>query len=187
MKKLNVYSVDVIDHLVQPDEFDDITPESSALTILTDFKAHRPHVVEAHIPAAEAAERMLQESVTFKLVVDRHNEFIGVVSIDDLSGQSILLTQITSGLARAEVLVSDLMHSRESIRAINYDEFKHSSVADIIYTMQRHGQEYYIVVDRDQHHIRGVVSSAEISRRLHSPVFVERRPSVADMLSLARG
>src|SRR5690606_40242251 len=72
-------------------------------------------------------------------------------------------------------------------RAINYEEFKRSSVADIIYTLQRHGQQYYIVVDRDQHHIRGVVSSTEISRRLHAPVYVERQPSVADILSLARG
>lgn len=187
MKNLTVYTVDAIDHLVQPDEFDDVTPESSALTILTDFKDHRPHVVEAHITAVEAADLMHQENINFKLVVDRYNEFIGLISIEDLSEQSILLTQVANGAGRDEVLVADLMHHRESIRAINYDEFKRSSVADIIYTLQRHGQQYYIVVDRGQHHIRGVVSSAEISRRLHAPVYVERQPSVADILSLARG
>jgi CBS domain containing-hemolysin-like protein len=187
MKNLTVYTVDAIDHLVQPDEFDDVTPESSALTILTDFKDHRPHVVEAHITAVEAADLMHQENINFKLVVDRHNEFVGLISIEDLSDQSILLTQVANGAGRDEVLVADLMHHRESIRAINYDEFKHSSVADIIYTLQRHGQQYYIVVDRDQHHIRGVVSSTEISRRLHAPVYVERQPSMADILSLARG
>ncbi|ARU29568.1 CBS domain-containing protein [Cellvibrio sp. PSBB006] len=187
MKNLTVYTVDAIDHLVQPDEFDDVTPESSALTILTDFKEHRPHVVEAHITAVEAADLMHQENIKFKLVVDRHNEFVGLISIEDLSDQSILLTQVANGAGRDEVLVADLMHHRESIRAINYDEFKRSSVADIIYTLQRHGQQYYIVVDRDQHHIRGVVSSTEISRRLHTPVYVERQPSVADILSLVRG
>lgn len=187
MKNLTVYTVDAIDHLVQPDEFDDVTPESSALIILTDFKDHRPHVVEAHITAVEAADLMHQENINFKLVVDRHNEFVGLISIEDLSDQSILLTQVANGSRRDEVLVADLMHHRESIRAINYDEFKRSSVADIIYTLQRHGQQYYIVVDRDQHHIRGVVSSTEISRRLHAPVYVERQPSVADILFLARG
>ena len=187
MKNLTVYTVDAIDHLVQPDEFDDVTPESSALTILTDFKEHRPHVVEAHITAVEAADLMHQENIKFKLVVDRHNEFVGLISIEDLSDQSILLTQVANGAGRDEVLVADLMHHRESIRAINYDEVKRSSVADIIYTLQRHGQQYYIVVDRDHHHIRGVVSSTEISRRLHAPVYVERQPSVADILSLARG
>lgn len=187
MKNLTVYAVDAIDHLVQPDEFDDVTPESSALTILTDFRNHRPHVVEAHISAVEAAELMHQESVSFKLVVDSRNEFVGLISTEDLSEQSILLTQVAGGMRRDEVLVADLMHHRESIRAINYDEFKRSSVADIIYTLQRHGQQYYIVVDRDQHHIRGVVSSSEISRRLHAPIFVERQPSVADILSIVRG
>jgi CBS domain-containing protein len=187
MKNLTVYAVDAIDHLVQPDEFDDVTPESSALTILTDFKNHRPHVVEAHIPAVEAAELMHQENINFKLVVDKHNEFIGLISIEDLSDQSILLTQVANGMHRDEVLVADLMHHRDAVRAINYEEFRRSSVADIIYTLQRHGQQYYIVVDRDQHHIRGVVSSTEISRRLHAPIYVERQPSVADILSIARG
>ena len=187
MKNLTVYAVDAIDHLVQPDEFDDVTPESSALTILTDFKNHRPHMVEAHIPAVEAAELMHQENINFKLVVDKHNEFIGLISIEDLSDQSILLTQVANGMHRDEVLVADLMHHRDAVRAINYEEFRRSSVADIIYTLQRHGQQYYIVVDRDQHHIRGVVSSTEISRRLHAPIYVERQPSVADILSIARG
>lgn len=187
MKTLNIFRVDTVDHLVQPDEFDDVTAESSALTILTDFRSHRPHVVEAHIPACEAVESMLQEGVSVKLVVDGHGEFIGLVSYEDLSDQSIVLMQSTNRVRRNEVLVADLMHARESIRAINYEEFERSSVADIIYTLQRHGQQYLLVVDRYEHHIRGVVSSAEISRRLHKPVPVEKMPTVADILSAARG
>ena len=62
-----------------------------------------------------------------------------------------------------------------------------ASVADIIYTLQRHGHQYYLVVDRNEHHIRGVVSSAEISRRLHKPVLVEKIPTVVDILSAVRG
>jgi CBS domain containing-hemolysin-like protein len=187
MKNLNVFSVDAIDHLVQPDEFDDVTAESSALTILTDFRSHRPHVVEAHISASEAVESMLQENVNLKLVVDSHGEFIGLVSYEDLSDQSIVLMQSANRVRRQEVLVADLMHSRESIHAINYEDFKRASVADIIYTLQRHGHQYYLVVDRNEHHIRGVVSSAEISRRLHKPVLVEKVPTVVDILSAARG
>ena len=187
MKNLPIYAVDKIDHLVQPDEFDDVAPESSALAILTDFKNHRPHVVEAHIPAVEAAELMRQENVYLKLVVDKSNEFIGLVSHEDLSSQSVLLTQVANGIKRDDVLVSDLMHARESVSAINYDDLQRCTVADIIYTLQRHGQQYFIVVDRSHHHIRGVVSSSEISRRLHSPVPVERRPSFVEILSVVRG
>lgn len=186
MRNINTFAVDAIDHLVQPDEFDDVTPESSALTILTDFKSHRPHIVESHISAIEAVELMLQENVSIKLVVDERNEFVGLVTYEDLSDQSILLTQTANRINRHEVLVSDLMHSREAIRAINYDDLEYASVADIIYTLQRHGQEFYIVVDRNQHHIRGVVSSAEISRRLHAPVKVEKQPSLVELLSLGR-
>jgi CBS domain containing-hemolysin-like protein len=186
MKNLTIYSVDEIDHLVCPDEFDDVTRESPASTILTDFKRHRPHVVEAHLSAVEAADQMLQENINLKLVVDGKGELIGLVSYEELSDQNILLTQVASGIARDEVLVADLMRSRNSIRAINYDDFERASVADIIDTLQKHGQQYYIVIDRNQHHIRGVVSSTEISRRLHSPIYVEHKSSVVEMVSAIR-
>lgn len=186
VKNITIFAVDAIDHLVQPDEFDDVTPESSALNILTDFKSHRPHVVESHIPAVEALESMLQENVNLKLVVDERNELIGLITFEDLSDQNILLTQTVNRIKRNEVLVSDLMHPRESIRAINYEDLERASVADIIFTLQRHGQEFYIVVDRNQHHIRGVVASAEISRRLHAPVTVQKQPSLVELLSLGR-
>lgn len=186
MKNLPVYAVDAIDYLVQPDEFDDVSPESPALMILTDFKNHRPHVVEAYIPATEAAESMLQEKVYVKLVINKQNEFIGLVSYEDLSEQSILLTQVAQGVAHEDVLVSDLMHARESINAINFDDLQRCTVGDIIYTLQRHGEQYFIVVDRTQHHIRGVVASSEISRRLHSPIPVEKHLSLVDLLSAVR-
>lgn len=187
MKNLSVFSVDAVDHLVQPGEFKDVTPESPALTILTDFRSHWAHVVEAHISAADAVESMLQENVDIKLVINPQGEFIGVVSYEDLSDQSIMLMQSSNRIPRREVLVSDLMHPRESIQAINYEDFRHSTVADIIYTLQRHGQQYYLVVDRHEHHIRGVVSSAGIARRLHKPVPVEKIPTVANILNAVRG
>src|SRR5690606_24052336 len=124
MKNLHVYKIDAVDHLVQPDEFNDVQLDSPALMVLTDFKYHRPHVVEAHIPAVEAAELMQQENVRIKVVVDSKNEFIGLISREDLEEQNILLTQVASGAARREVLVADLMRTRESIRAINYDDIQ---------------------------------------------------------------
>lgn len=186
MKNLTIYTVDEIDHLVRPDEFNDVTHESSALTILTDFKSHRPHVIEAHLSAVEAADQMAQENINLKLVVDAKGELVGLIGYEELSDQNMLLTQVATGIARNEISVADLMRSRSLIRAINYDDFERASVADIIFTLQRHGQQYYIVIDRNQHHIRGVVSSVDISRRLHAPVYVEHKPSVVEMVSAIR-
>lgn len=185
MKKLTIFSVDAVDHLVQPDEFNDVTTESPALTILTDFRSHRPHVVESHISAVEALELMQLEKISVKMVVDLDNEFIGLISSEDLSEQNILLTQVANSESREEVLVADLMHSRHLVNAIHYDDFQRSSVADIIYTLQRHGQQYCIIVDHNHHHIRGLVSSDEISRRLHQPVYVQRKSNFLDIFSMA--
>lgn len=184
MKNLTLYPVDTGDHLVRPDEFDDITLESPALALLTDFKSHRPHVVETHTFAAEAAERMLCENIYLKLVVDREGELVGLVSYDELSDQNILLRQVTTRVMRNDVVVADVMLPRKMIQAISYEDFKRATVADIITLLQRNGQQHYIVVDRDQHHIRGVVSSKEIARRLHTAITIEQKPSVADMASV---
>lgn len=186
MKNLPIYKLDAVDHLVQPEEFDDIHLGSPAQMVLTDFKYHHPHVVEAHIPAVEAAGLMSQENVRIKLVVDTQNEFIGLVSREDLEDQNIILTQVANGVTREEVMVADLMRTRESIRAISYEDVQRSTVEDLIHTLQRQGQRYCIVIDPNHHHIRGVISSAEISRRLHYPFHVESRASVVDMLSAVR-
>lgn len=186
MKTINVFALDAVDHLVHPEEFDDVTVDSPASVILTDFRSHNPHLIKADISAVEALDIMSREGVYIKLAVNSSGDLVGVLSLDDLSEQSILLTQNLHRVKRHEVSVSDLMVPRSTIRAIEYEEFSRCTVADIIYTLQRHGQQYYIVVDSSQHHIRGVVSSTEISRRVHAPVNVERKPTVVDIVSSGR-
>lgn len=186
MKKLAFFTIDKTDHLIQPDEFVDITESSPALIILTDFKHHRPPIVWRNTLAVEAQVAMLQEHNTIKMVVDSASEFVGLIGIDDLSDQRITLTQVAQQLAREDVLVADLMYDRDAIHAISYEEFKTSSIADIIYTLQCHEQQYCLVVDCDQHHIRGLVSLPEIARRLHQPLAIKSRNNVIDILSAAR-
>lgn len=186
MKNLNVFALGANDHLVQPEEFEDIHSSSSALAILTDFRSHKPHMVDGHLEASEALEVMLAEDVRIKLVVDDHKEFIGVISVDDLSDHNLLLKQMELHMRRDELLVRDLMHSRDTIRAINVDDFKRVTVADVVAALQKAHQEYLLVVDTDAHHIRGIVSARDISRRLHHPINIEKEVTFVDIFSAVR-
>lgn len=186
MKNLSVFALAANDHLVQPEEFEDIHSSTSALAILTDFRNHKPHMVDSHLEASEALEVMLAEDVKIKLVVDDRKEFVGVISVDDLSDHNLLLKQMELRVKRDELLVCDLMHSRASIRAISVDEFKRVTVADVVATLQKAHQEYLLVVDTDAHHIRGIVSARDISRRLHHPIHIEKELTFVDIFSAVR-
>ena len=186
MKNLSVFALAANDHLVQPEEFSDVQPHTSALAILTDFRSHKPHMFDSHLEATEALEIMLAEDVTTKLVVDGSKEFIGVIGADDLADHNMLLKQMALHVKRDELLVRDLMHSRASIRAIEYDQFKSATVADLVSTMKKSHQAYLLVVDKDAHHIRGIVSAREIARRLHAPVEIEKELTFVDIFTAVK-
>ncbi len=186
MKNLNVFALAANDHLVQPEEFEDIQGSTSALAILTDFRSHKPHMVDSHLEASEAIEVMHAEDVEIKLVVDDKKEFVGVISLDDLAEHNMLLKQMALHIKRDELLVRDLMHSRSQISAVDYEQFKRATVADVVSTLKKNHQEYLLVVDQDAHHIRGIVSSRDISRRLHTPVKIEKELTFADIFSAVK-
>lgn len=183
MKNLAVFELAANDHLVQPEEFADVQASTSALAILTDFRSHKPHMIDGHLEASEAIELMLAEDVRIKLVVDDRKEFIGVISLDDLSEHNMLLKQMGLRIKRDELSVRDLMHSRDSIRAIEFTAFAKATVSDIVSTLKKHYQEYLLVVDKEEHHIRGIVSSRDISRRLHVPVEIEKELTFVDIFT----
>ena len=186
MKNLSVFALAAEDHLVQPEEFNDVQSHTSALAILTDFRSHKAHMVSAHLEATEALEVMLAEDVKIKLVVDDSREFIGVISVDDLSAHNMMLKQMSRHLTREELLVSDLMHQRQNIRAIAVAEFQKASVGDVVSTLKKTHQEYLLVVDTDARHIRGIVSARDIARRLHCPVDIEKELTFVDIFSAVK-
>lgn len=186
MKNLSVFALALNDHLVQPEEFEDINASTPALAILTDFRSHKPHMMNSHLEATEALEVMRAEDVKIKLLVDDRKEFVGVISLDDLSHHQMLLKQMALHLKRDELLVRDLMHPRAQIRAIDYDQFRSASVGDLVSTLKKTHQEYLLVVDKEAHHIRGIVSARDIASRLHAPVEIEKELTFMDIVSAVK-
>lgn len=186
MKNLTIFSLAAADHLVQPEEFEDITAAHSALAILTDFRSHKPHMLDAEMEAGEALELMLAEDVRTKLVVNEQREFIGVLGLEDLSEHNMALKRIDLGVKQSELMVRDLMHARRDIRAVNYDEFAKARVGDVVATLKKQRQDYLLVVDQEAHHIRGIVSAREVAKRLHTDVEIEKELTFADIFSAVR-
>jgi CBS domain containing-hemolysin-like protein len=183
MKSLMLFPLNAVDHLVQPEEFDDLTPDSPATQILTDFRLYKPYMIDPHLAASEALGMMLAEDVSMKIVVDIEKEFIGVLDRHHLTSENMLLTQMSLGLKHHELLVKDLMHPRSAMLAVDIDQLASAKIGDLVSALKNSHQEYLLVVDKGAHHIRGIVSAREISRRLRQPIAIEKALSFADIFT----
>ncbi|MFT7228183.1 MAG: CBS domain-containing protein [Methylophilaceae bacterium] len=67
--------------MVQPEQFYEINMDSPALTILTDFKQHKPLMIDTDTSAAQADYLMEKSHVRLLLVVDEGDELIGTISL----------------------------------------------------------------------------------------------------------
>jgi CBS domain-containing protein len=174
MKNMNLLALNSIDHLVHPEEFDEITIDSPGVSVFTDFKKHKPLVIESDISAVKAKYLMQKAHVRLKLVVDKESELLGTISLDQLSDQNFLIHQ-NKGLDREDILVKNLMTPREEIKALEYKELKTSTIADVIETLRKDGVQHCLVVESQKHQIRGIISTSDIARRLHIPLDIETK------------
>jgi len=185
MKTLDLKPIHVVDHLVHPDEFSDISWSSSALEIFTDFRHHQPQVIEHTLSALEAGALMRKAHVKLMLVVDRDDEFVGTVSAMDLSEQRLIL-HTARGIRREELRVSDMMHDRTAIQGLEFNRLSTATIRDVVETLKQSGQQHCLVVDSDSHHIRGLISSSDIARRMHMPIEIARQNSFVDIFQSIR-
>ncbi|TGG93943.1 CBS domain-containing protein [Natronospirillum operosum] len=179
MKQLPLSRLERQDHLVNPYEFSDWTERSPVLSLMKDFRVHQPHTVHPDADAIEAARLMSMEGVTEKLVTDKDGELVGLLTRDELSEQRILIAQTALDVRRHELTVSDLMRPREDIPVVDYEALQGALVVDLVNTLRETGESHCLVLDRIEHQIRGLISVADIASRLHQPLAVKPKISIA--------
>lgn len=176
MHTLHLYHTERADKLAWPESANAITLQSPALTIFTDFKQHMPLVIDCDTRAVELERLMKQSHVKMKLVLDRNGQFAGIVTLADLSEQKIM-QKVAQGAKREELRAIDFMQSKTSLRSFDFDELTRSTVGDIVETLKDSGQQHCLVLDREEHEIRGVVSVSDVARILRLPLDIQAQPS----------
>ncbi len=185
MKPLELKPIGTIDHLVRPEEFSDITWESSALEVFTDFRYHVPLVIDHSIPALQAVFRMRKAHVNLMLVIGADDDFEGTISAGDLSEQE-LIQHTSKGRSRDDLTVGDLMQPREELQALEYSSLVNASIKDVVETLKQNGRKHCLVLDSEQHHIRGLISSSDIARRMHIPIEISHQNTFVDLFNTIR-
>ncbi|PKI02005.1 CBS domain-containing protein [Glaciecola sp. 33A] len=176
MKNLTLYNTESIDELVWPDENISISKNTPALSILTDFHHNLPRVIGTNVKAIDVEAMMKRAHVRMKLVVDDNNKFVGLIGLQDLSEENVL-KKVNKNTHRDELLVSDFMHPRESLKCFDYEELTNASVSDVLETQRNNHQQHCLVIDRERHQIRGLISARDVARLINRSFDIEKHLS----------
>lgn len=180
MKTLTYISTKDFHELTWPEVEQDIGLYTSALNIFTDFKEASPRLIEPNVRADVLVEIMKKEHVRMKIVVDSLNNFLGIISLEDLSEEAFI-KHVAAGYVRDELLAIDLMRPKEELLAVSYKSLSNSDIESLIHSQKTNEHQHLLVVDEETMCIRGVVSANDIVRQLQLNIDVSTSTSFAKL------
>ena len=141
--------------------------------VMTDFKVVTAYTIFPLETIEAARDKMIHRGVRMLMVVDDMNQILGLITATDLSGEKPLQVVQTQGVPYSDVMVKDIMTPREKLEVMCMDNLVGARVGDIVATLQAHGRQHALVVDRNNDNsqiLRGMFSTSQIGRQLGAPV-----------------
>ncbi|NVK25047.1 MAG: CBS domain-containing protein [Gammaproteobacteria bacterium] len=152
-----------------PTQNPELNLQTKAVKLVTDFKVHRPLIIDCNTKAVEAEYSMKKTHVKLKIVLDSANNFLGTVSFNDLNNQEII-KKVAAGDNRTDLKVSDFMRSKEQLLALDWHQLETTSLRTLLQFMSNSDEQHVLVTDCDGENLRGIISASDIARALHVDV-----------------
>ncbi|PMG31136.1 hypothetical protein BCU94_09290 [Shewanella sp. 10N.286.52.C2] len=185
MRNLQLFSTASVDHLLWSSKVQVAHMDSPALDIFTDFDVARPIVVDASTTAVGTGKIMEKTHAYMRLVIDKDDKFLGVVTMQELSHHNLLMTAKKLEHNIDEVLVTDVMVKREDLQAFDYDQIATAKVSDVVRILKENSLHHMLVIDHELHHIRGIIAASDLARKLSVPIEIHQRPSFSQIFNTA--
>lgn len=150
-----------------------VSMDDPAAAVMTDFAIVTVYTISALENIEAARARMIHYAVRLLLVVDDMNTIIGLVTATDLTSEKPMQIIQSQGIRHNDVLVKDIMTTREKLQVLWHEDVEKAKVGDIVATLQTQGRQHALVAghrnDRSQV-LRGMFSATQISRQLGTAV-----------------
>ncbi|MBV1786840.1 CBS domain-containing protein [Marinobacterium sp. D7] len=176
--------------VIESDQVESFDLNSPARLVMTDFLYHRPLTLLADVSIDDAIAAMRRAHVRSILVTDTADAFRGIITVADLESRKVLSLATSSGQARGDLTIGDLMTPKEKLRGVTLGAVEKGSIGDLLQTLKNEGQPHMLVVDPDSQRIRGIISSSDIARRLRISVELNLRATsfreLVDIISSGR-
>ncbi|MFG6176025.1 CBS domain-containing protein [Halomonas sp. THAF12] len=149
-----------------------LSPDSPALTVLTDFQHVAPLTVPADTSIIDARKVMEHGGVRLLLVVDHDGDCLGVLNARDvIGGRRTTQAMQGSGIAREDVTARMVQTPCAELRSLSMERMASLTIGQLVRDLEAFGDQHLLVTETDrrgQRRIRGVVSAADIGRALGS-------------------
>jgi hypothetical protein len=156
-----------------------VSIDSPALEVMTDLRRTTPATIRAQAPLGGANQFMITRGVRLLLVVDDHEEVLGLISATDILGERPMLVAKERGMRRDELTVADIMIPAEQVEVVGLQEVSAARVGHVLETLRRAGRQHALVIDFDEipsgrpltpaaqrAMVRGIFSLSQIARQL---------------------
>jgi len=156
-----------------------VSIESPALEVMTDLARVTPATIRPQAPLAGANQFMITRGVRLLLVVDDHENVLGLITATDILGERPMLAATERGMRRDELTVADIMIPAERVEVIALADLAGMRVGHVVETLRRAGRQHALVVDYDEvpsgrplappgrrAMVRGIFSLSQIARQL---------------------
>jgi len=151
-----------------------VTRASSALEVMTDLARVKAATVAPSTSLRAAEQTMINQGVRMLFVVTELPSIEGLITSTDLHGDRQMRLVHERGLRWDELCVADVMSAVSALDAVDYDDLRLATVANLIATLKRFGRNHLLVRQRatetSPHRVRGVISRAQIERQLGEPI-----------------
>lgn len=158
----------------QPDAPVRISPDSPAVFAMTDLARIAAVTIGPQATIDDAHHKMVYEGVRMLLVTDLRRDVLGLITATDIQGEKPMQFLKQRGGTHRDILVQDIMTPHERLEVLLMHHVLQAKVGDIVATLTRVGRQHALVADDRTSDgvpvIRGIFSSAQISRQLGMPV-----------------
>ena len=170
-----------------------LTTESSALDVLTDFQTLKPHSVAADTSVDEAHLKMRYSGVRLLFVTDKNEHCIGILTAKELIGtRRINLAMQQRNLDRDEITADMIMTSWDKLSAMTLEQLSALTIEDLVLVMEDVTEQHLLITQYDDHNaltIRGLISATDIQNTVGKQVstVVPVASSFADICQVITG
>lgn len=143
---------------------------SSAVEVMTDLRFIAAGTVSANLDIETAMQKMMARGVRSLLVIDIHEDVIGIITSRDLLGDRPAAAMQARGIGMSQLQVRDIMTGGEHIEVLHLNDVLHARVGDIVATLKNSGRQHALVMEEESFSgktlICGIFSASQIAHQL---------------------
>lgn len=145
-----------------------ITLYNPAINVMTDLKRVSLVTIGPEELVDTANKKMQNRGVRMLIVVNAHEDIIGIITASDIMGEKPIKVAKEKSLKHNEICVNDIMNAQLEVFSIA--DISKAKVGDLVETLKTVQRQHAIVVDNqgvnNEPTVRGIISLSQIARQL---------------------